>query len=65
MIIRDAVESDLPGILSIYNAAIPGRLATADTEPVTRAEPPGLVRRARCDAPALDSLDRLRRRWVG
>ena len=34
MIIRDAVESDLPAVVSIYNAAIPGRLATADTEPV-------------------------------
>jgi phosphinothricin acetyltransferase len=33
MIIRDAVESDLPEIVSIYNAPIPGRLATADTEP--------------------------------
>ncbi len=34
MIIRDAVESDLPAIVAIYNAAIPGRLATADTEPI-------------------------------
>jgi L-amino acid N-acyltransferase YncA len=33
--IRDAVESDLPAIVGIYNAAIPGRLATADTEPVS------------------------------
>jgi L-amino acid N-acyltransferase YncA len=35
MIIRDAVTDDLPAIAAIYNAAIPGRLATADTEPVS------------------------------
>jgi phosphinothricin acetyltransferase len=33
--IRDASESDLDAIVGIYNAAIPGRLATADTEPVS------------------------------
>jgi phosphinothricin acetyltransferase len=33
--IRDARESDLDTIVRIYNAAIPGRLATADTEPVS------------------------------
>ena len=33
--VRDASEADLPAIVSIYNAAIPGRQATADTEPVT------------------------------
>lgn len=33
--IRDARESDLASIVRIYNAAIPGRLATADTEPVS------------------------------
>jgi phosphinothricin acetyltransferase len=32
--IRDALESDLGTIVSIYNASIPGRLATADTEPI-------------------------------
>jgi phosphinothricin acetyltransferase len=32
--IRDARESDLEAIVDIYNASIPGRLATADTEPV-------------------------------
>ncbi len=37
MIIRDATESDLPTIIAIYNAAIPGRMATADLEPVTVA----------------------------
>jgi phosphinothricin acetyltransferase len=36
--IRDALESDLPAIVAIYNASIPGRRATADTEPVTVAE---------------------------
>jgi len=35
MTIRDAAEADLPAIVAIYNAAIPGRTATADTEPVT------------------------------
>src|SRR5262245_38330815 len=37
MIVRDASEADLARIVEIYNAAIPGRLATADTEPVTVA----------------------------
>jgi phosphinothricin acetyltransferase len=37
MPIRLAVASDLPAIVSIYNAAIPGRMATADLEPVTVA----------------------------
>lgn len=36
--IRFACEADLPGIVGIYNASIPGRLATADTEPVTLEE---------------------------
>jgi phosphinothricin acetyltransferase len=35
MEIRDAVESDLPAIVEIYNAAIPGRMATADLLPVS------------------------------
>lgn len=35
MPIRHATAEDLPAIVAIYNAAIPGRLATADTEPVT------------------------------
>ena len=33
--IRLAVPGDLPRVVAIYNASIPGRLATADTEPVT------------------------------
>jgi L-amino acid N-acyltransferase YncA len=33
--IRDASELDLATIVAIYNASIPGRLATADTEPVS------------------------------
>jgi phosphinothricin acetyltransferase len=33
--VRDAGSDDLPRIVAIYNEAIPGRLATADTEPVT------------------------------
>ena len=35
MKIRDAVESDLPAIIKIYNAAIATRIATAQLEPVT------------------------------
>jgi L-amino acid N-acyltransferase YncA len=37
MQIREAVESDLPEIVEIYNAAIPDRLATADLEAVALA----------------------------
>jgi len=37
MTIRDAVESDLPAIVGIYNSIIPGRMVTADLEPVTVA----------------------------
>jgi L-amino acid N-acyltransferase YncA len=32
---RNAVQSDLPKIVAIYNATIPSRMVTADTEPVT------------------------------
>lgn len=38
MILRDALEADLPAIVAIYNAAIPGRIATADTGPVAVAD---------------------------
>lgn len=34
-ILRDATEADLPAIVAIYNATIPGRMVTADLEPVT------------------------------
>ena len=37
MRIRDATAADLPHIVEIYNAAIPQRRATADTEPITVA----------------------------
>jgi L-amino acid N-acyltransferase YncA len=33
--IRDAREADLGAIVAIYNASIPGRMATADTLPVS------------------------------
>jgi len=33
--IRDAREEDLAAIVAIYNASIPSRLSTADTEPVS------------------------------
>jgi len=32
---RHAQAADLPAIVAIYNASIPGRTATADTEPVS------------------------------
>jgi L-amino acid N-acyltransferase YncA len=35
MTIRDATLDDLPAIVAIYNAAIPGRMATADLEAVS------------------------------
>jgi len=35
MTIRDATEADLPAIVAIYNATVPTRLSTADTEPVS------------------------------
>lgn len=35
MYIRNAVEADLGAIVTIYNASIPGRLATADLNPVS------------------------------
>jgi L-amino acid N-acyltransferase YncA len=38
MPIRHATVADLAAIVEIYNAAIPGRMATADTEPVTVAQ---------------------------
>ena len=38
MPIRHATASDLPEIVSIYNASIPGRMATADLAPVSVAE---------------------------
>jgi len=38
MKIRDAVESDLPAIIKIYNAAVATRIATAQLEPVTLEE---------------------------
>jgi phosphinothricin acetyltransferase len=35
MRIRDAVETDLPAIIEIYNSTIPYQFVTADLEPVT------------------------------
>jgi L-amino acid N-acyltransferase YncA len=35
--LRPATAADLPAIVEIYNATIPGRMVTADTEPVTVA----------------------------
>lgn len=33
--VRDATRADLPAIVEIYNSAIPGRIATADTSPIS------------------------------
>jgi len=35
LIIRDAVEADLPAIIEIYNATVPTRMVTAELEPTT------------------------------
>jgi L-amino acid N-acyltransferase YncA/predicted O-methyltransferase YrrM len=35
MIIRNAVEADLPAIVQIYNATVPTRMVTAELEPTT------------------------------
>jgi L-amino acid N-acyltransferase YncA len=37
MNIRPAIAADLSAIIAIYNAAVPSRTATADTEPITVA----------------------------
>ena len=37
MIVRDALPDDLPAIVAIYNSIVPGRMVTADLEPVTVA----------------------------
>jgi len=38
VLVRHAQLPDLPDIVAIYNASIPGRMATADTAPVTVAQ---------------------------
>ena len=38
IIIRDALEADLPAIVEIYNAAIRGRISTAQLDPVSVEE---------------------------
>jgi len=35
MRIRDAIETDLPAIVEIYNATVPTRMVTAELEPVS------------------------------
>ena len=35
IVFKDATLEDLPRIVEIYNSTIPGRMVTADTEPVT------------------------------
>ena len=56
MVIRHAEPADLPAIVAIYNASIPGRMATADLEPVT----------VRAREPWFREFDPVRRPlWVG
>lgn len=38
MMIRDAVEADLPAIVEIYNEAVRGRISTAQLDPVSVEE---------------------------
>lgn len=35
LVFKDATLDDLPRIVEIYNSTVPGRIVTADTEPVT------------------------------
>jgi phosphinothricin acetyltransferase len=35
MIIRDAIEADLPATVDIYNATVSTRMVTAELEPTT------------------------------
>jgi L-amino acid N-acyltransferase YncA len=38
LLIREALEADLPAIVAIYNASIPGGWSTADTRPIAVAD---------------------------
>jgi phosphinothricin acetyltransferase len=49
MKIRDAVESDLPAIIEIYNAAVATRIATAQLEPVTLEQRRGWLKEHSAD----------------
>ena len=49
MKIRDAVESDLPAIIKIYNAAVATRVATAQLESVTLEERRGWLKEHSAD----------------
>ncbi len=50
--LREAVESDLPAIVAIYNSIIPGRMVTADLEPITVEDRRGWFQLARqCGRP--------------
>ncbi|MCC8133486.1 MAG: hypothetical protein LUG96_14305 [Tannerellaceae bacterium] len=35
LIYRNAIRTDLPEIVAIYNSTVPSRIVTADTKPVT------------------------------
>src|SRR5438445_505862 len=49
MKIRDAVESDLPAIIKIYNAAVATRVATAQLEQVTLKDRRGWLKEHSAD----------------
>src|SRR5207247_10951307 len=38
LLIRNAIEADLPAIVDIYNQSIPGGWSTADTQPIAVAD---------------------------
>lgn len=44
MKIRIAVEEDLPATVGIYNSTVPGRVVTADAEPVSVESRPEWLR---------------------
>ena len=44
IVIPDAIEGDLPAIVEIYNSTIPGRLVSADLEPISVGDREGWFR---------------------
>jgi len=64
--LRLAVESDLPAITEIYNSVIPGRMVTADLEPVTvESRRPWLAAHNPATRPAWVLVERDSNRVVG
>lgn len=66
MTIRAAVEADLQAIVEIYNAAIPGRMATADLDPVSSHSRLGWFHQHSCHHPLwVLELDQAIVGWLG